>query len=172
MVLAVAPRAAGQGTVGLDAEGAVVRLRGRTFGQEVASGDYIGVMALGPSVVAGLPEQGCVFGDVALPELGRGARVWTVPAPAPWSDLGDLKEYVAANQAWLAARGASAFFGAGVELAPGVTVQRSVLGVGAKLLGAGEVTDVIAWPGATFSAPLSRAVVLGSGLVVPFDTAP
>lgn len=172
MVLAVAPRSVGTGTVGLDEAGAVVRLRGQTFGREVTSGDYIGVMALGPSVVASLPAQGCVFGDVALPELARGRRVWTVPSAAPWSDLGDLKEYVVANQAWLRARGASAFLGAGVEQASGVVVERSVIGAGAKLLGTGKVTDVIAWPGATLMAPLERAVVLGSGQVVPFDSPP
>lgn len=167
MVLAVSPREGAEGSVGLDAAGALVRLRGRVFGPEARSADYVGVMALGPSVVARLPEEGCLFGDFALPHLAQGGKVWTVPSLAPWSDLGDLKEYVAANFAWLAQSGASSFVAPQVECAPGVDVQRSVIGVGAKLLGAGAVTDVIAWPGASFTAPLSRSVVLGSGLVVP-----
>lgn len=168
MVLAVAPRADGEGSVGLDESGHVVRLRGQVFGREARSADYVGVMALGPSVVAHLPEKGCLFGDYALPHLARGGRVLTVPSLAPWSDLGDLPSYVAANQAWLAARGACSFLASGADVAPSVHVERSVMGVGAKVLGAGEVADVIAWPGATVTAPLSRAVVLGSGLVVPW----
>lgn len=168
MVLAVAPRASGTGSVGLDGAGRVVRLRGQVFGTEARSGDYVGVMALGPSVVASLPERGCVFGDYALPHLAGGGVVRTVTSLAPWSDLGDLSQYVAANFSWLAARGEPCFVANGVERAPGVAVQRSVIGVGAKLHGEGPVTDVIAWPGASLTAPLARAVVLGSGLVVPY----
>jgi mannose-1-phosphate guanylyltransferase len=168
-VLAVSPRPPGEGSVGVDEDGSVVRLRGKLFGREARGGDYIGVMALGPAVVAGLPERGCLMADVALPELARGGKVWTVPSSAPWSDLGDLSEYVSANLEWLRARGEGSWLGQGVSLAPGVVVERSLLGVGANVSGTGAVTEVIAWPGAAVSAPLSRAVVLGSGLVVPFD---
>jgi mannose-1-phosphate guanylyltransferase len=170
-VLAVAPRPAGQGTVGLDEAGHVVRLRGQVFGREARGADYIGVMALGPQLVAELPDKGCLFGDVALPHLAAGRRVLTVATHAPWSDLGDLEQYASANFAWLAGTGRDTWVGQGVEVAPSVQLERSLIGVGAKLLGAGRVTDVIAWPGAVFDAPLSRAVVLGSGLVVPFDAA-
>jgi mannose-1-phosphate guanylyltransferase len=179
-VLAVAPRAAGEGTVGLGADGSVVRLRGRVFGVEVQGADYIGVMALGAGVVADLPEHGCLFGDVALPHLATGGKVWTVPSGAAWTDLGDLSTYVAANFAWLdahlsrsesdaAAAASTSWLANDVSLDPRVSLDRCVLGLGAKVLGVGRVEHVIAWPGATFSAPLSRAVVLGSGRIVPFD---
>ena len=79
-VLAVSPRRAGEGTIGLDDEGHVVRLRGRVFGRESRAGDYVGVMALGPGVVAELPEQGCLMADVALPHLAVGRKVLTVPS--------------------------------------------------------------------------------------------
>jgi mannose-1-phosphate guanylyltransferase len=174
-VLAVAPRAPGEGTVGLGADGSVVRLRGQVFGTEARSGDYVGVMALGPQVLATLPERGCLFGDVALPHLAAGGKVWTVPASGAWTDLGDLRSYVAANFAWLDAQWTAAtqrsWVGVGASLAPGVSLQRCVVGAGAKVLGAGVVSEVIAWPGAVLSAPLSRAVVLGSGRIVPFDGA-
>lgn len=170
-VLAVAPRPAGEGTLGLDDAGSVVRLRGRVFGREARGADYIGVMALGPQLLAGLPERGCLFGDVALPHLAAGRKVWTVPATAPWSDLGDLKEYVAANFAWLAATGRATWLGQSAKVAAGVQLERSLIGAGAELRGAGKVTDVIAWPGAVLDAPLSRAVVLSSGRVVPFAAA-
>jgi mannose-1-phosphate guanylyltransferase len=168
-VLAVAPRARGEGTVGLAADGSVVRLRGRVFGDEAHSGDYIGVMALGPGTLRTLPERGCLFGDVALPHLASGGKVWSVPSHAPWTDLGDLKTYVTANFDWLAARASATWQGSGVKLEPGVTIERSLLGAGVQVLGQGPVHEVIAWPSAVFSAPLSRAVVLGSGRIVPFD---
>jgi len=179
-VLAVAPRVAGEGTVGLGADGSVVRLRGRVFGVEVQGADYIGVMALGAGVLAALPEHGCLFGDVALPHLAAGGKVWTVPSRAAWTDLGDLPSYVAANFAWLdahlsrpesdaAAAASTSWLASDVCLDPRVSLDRCVVGLGAKVLGAGTVEHVIAWPGATFSAPLSRAVVLGSGRIVPFD---
>ena len=170
-VLAVSPRALGEGTVGMDGEGNVVRLRGRTFGHEVQSGDYVGVMALGPGVVARLPEQGCLMADVALPCLAAGGKVATVPSLAPWTDLGDLASYVAANFRWLddSGAGAASWVATGVTVPPGVEVERSLIGAGARLRGRGLLREVIAWPGAPVVAPLTRAVVLGSGRVVPFD---
>jgi mannose-1-phosphate guanylyltransferase len=169
-VLAVSPRPLGEGTVGMDGEGNVVRLRGRTFGHEVQSGDYVGVMALGPGVVAGLPERGCLMADVALPALAAGANVVTVSSLAPWTDLGDLASYVAANFRWLDESGAGAAWVApGVTVPSGVDVERSLIGAGARVGGRGALREVIVWPGAPVVAPLTRAVVLGSGRVVPFD---
>lgn len=168
-VLAVTPRPLGAGTVGMDAEGAVVRLRGRVFGREVQGGDYIGVMALGPSVVARLPERGCLFGDVALPNLAAGERVWTVPSASPWSDLGDLSEYVAANFRWLEQHhGGQSWSAPTARIAPQVMLERCLIGAGAEVTGNGALRDVIVWPGARVEAPLKSAVVLGSGQVVPF----
>jgi mannose-1-phosphate guanylyltransferase len=178
-VLAVSPRPVGQGTVGMNDEGCVVRLRGRVFGRETRAGDYVGVMALGPGVVAGLPEHGCLMADVALPHLDAGRKVRTVPSTAPWSDLGDLPAYVSANFRWLdahlAARPHSPLLPPHSWIAPGVNVpaqihvEHSVIGAGARVSGTGTLADVIVWPGAAVTAPLSRAVVLGSGRVVPFD---
>jgi mannose-1-phosphate guanylyltransferase len=172
-VLAVSPRPLGEGTVGMDGEGNVVRLRGRVFGRELRSGDYVGVMALGPRVVAGLPDEGCLMADVALPALSAGGTVETLSSPGPWSDLGDLAAYVAANFAWLAQQpglGPDAAWSApGVTVPSGLVLERSLLGAGVSLEGSGRVSEVIAWPGARVIAPLARAVVTGSGRVVPFD---
>jgi mannose-1-phosphate guanylyltransferase len=170
-VLAVSPRPLGEGTVGMDEEGNVVRLRGRVFGREAQSGDYVGVMALGPRVVASLPERGCLMADVALPHLASGGKVATLPTPTLWTDLGDLPSYVAANFRWLdaAPRKGGSWLAGGVAVPAGVHVERCLIGAGAQLSGSGSLTEVIAWPGAQVRAPLSRAVVLGSGRVVPFD---
>jgi mannose-1-phosphate guanylyltransferase len=170
MVLAVHPRPAHEGNVGLDARGAVVRLRGQVTGVEVKSADYVGVMALGPSVVAALPERGCLFAAVGMPHLARGGTVLTVPSPAPFSDLGDLREYCAANWAWLDAAQPrhGSWVGPGVAVPPGVALERCLLGAGATVSGQGVLREVIAWPGAPVRAPLSQAVVLGFGRVVSF----
>jgi mannose-1-phosphate guanylyltransferase len=178
-VLSVSPRRAAEGNVGLDERGCVVRLRGKSYGSEAASADYIGVMALGPGVVARLPERGCLMADVAMPALAAGGKVWTVPTTAAWSDLGDLTQYVSANFAWLDRYLAlnphpsiltpNSWIDESATLAAEVRLERSLIGPGANVSGVGAVTEVIAWPGAAVLAPLSRAVVVGSGRVVPFD---
>jgi mannose-1-phosphate guanylyltransferase len=137
----------------------------------VQSGDYIGVSALGPTTIAGLPERGCLFGDVALPRLARGGKVWTVPSAAPWTDLGDLAQYVAANFDWLARHSGSSWIADTARVAASISLERCLIGAGARVGGSGALSQVIAWPGAPVTAPLCRAVVLGSGQVVPFDSA-
>jgi mannose-1-phosphate guanylyltransferase len=170
-VLAVSPRPLGEGSVGLDSEGRVVRLRGRVFGPEARGGDYIGVMALGASVVAALPERGCLIGDVALPALERGQVVGSVLSAGGWSDLGDLAAYVEANFEWLYRTVLGTWAASSSRVPPHVRLERSLLGDQVEVTGSGLVREVIAWPGARLNAPLSRAVVLGSGRVVPFDAA-
>jgi mannose-1-phosphate guanylyltransferase len=162
----VAPRPLGQGTVGLDADGQIVRLRGERFGQETQSGDYVGVLALGPAVRDALPERGCLFGDAALPRLRAGGRITSVPVTEAWTDAGDPASLLAANLAWLAARELDSFLGAGIEISAGVTVEHSVLGAGARVLGQGRIERCVVCPGATAVAPLSDAIVAPSGRVV------
>lgn len=166
-VLLVSDREGAAGTVGLDDEGCVVRLRGQVFGREVRSADYVGIMALGPRIVRELPARGCLIGDVGLRALAAGRKVFTVPHRAPWSDLGDLAQYVAANQTWLGRR--ASWVGPGASIADGVSLERSIVGAGARVTGSGTLHEVIAWPGAALTAPLHRAVVLSSGRVVPFE---
>lgn len=173
-VMAIAPRPLGEGNVGVDEHGAVVRLRGQVFGEEVSGGDYVGVMALGSGVLLGLPSRGCLVGDVALPQLARGARVWTLPTLAPWSDLGDLARYAMANFDWLErTQGARASWcSPEAHVESGVTLERCLVGRGASVTGNGPLRRVIVWPNATARAPLDNAVVLTSGLVVPFELGP
>jgi mannose-1-phosphate guanylyltransferase len=165
--LGVAPRAHGEGTVGLDAHGHVVRLRGERFGTEVQSGDYVGVLSLGAAALDALPELGCLFGDSALPLLRAGGTVRSVAVTTPWIDTGDPPGLLAANLAWLSARGLDGFVAEGAELAPGVRLQDSLVGVGARVLGQGTLTRVVVCPGAAVTAPLRDAIVAPSGRVIP-----
>jgi len=162
---------AGAGTVGVDERGRVVRLRGRTFGREHRSADFIGVQIVSAELRRRLPPRGCLVGDVYLPELAGGALVQTSPAAAGWSDLGTIRAYWEANLSWLAAHHPGGFSGAGAAVGADVVVVDSVVGAGARVGGAGRLSRVVAWPGAPVQAPLSDAVVLTSGRVVPVPAA-
>lgn len=165
--MAIAPRAeAGAGTVGLGAQGNVVRLRGEVFGEEVASGDYIGVLALGSAVIAALPEQGCLVGDAALPRLRAGGVVTTTPAHEPWTDAGDPSSFLAANQFWLKSRDLSEFVAPGAKVADSASLRDSVIGAGATVNGNGVLERCVVCAGATVVAPLADAIVTPSGRVV------
>lgn len=170
--MAVAFRSHGQGPVGLDRYGNVVRLRGERFGEEVAGADYVGVAAVGQRVLCGLPARGCLIGDVALPELRAGRSIPTLTVDQ-WHDAGDLPGYLSANLSWLARHAPSgAWNGQGARVDPGIRLEQSVIGAGATLTGRGRLRRVVVWPGATARAPLEDAVVTTKGRVVPVKLAP
>ena len=166
LVLALAPRERGEGTVGVDAAGRVVRLRGRVFGIEARGGDYIGVAAVGARCLETLPETGCLVGDWALPELERGAEIRALYAEGGFSDAGDLASYLALNLEWLAHAGVETWIGEGAGLDAGVRAARSVVGAGARVTGRGLVERCVVWPGASASAPLRDAIVTSGGRLV------
>ncbi|MGK4004814.1 NDP-sugar synthase [Sorangium sp. So ce1036] len=167
--LAVAPRAAGEGTLGLGARGEVVRLRGERFGEEAAGGDFVGVHVVGEALRRRLPSRGCMVGDVYLPWLREGRALATFPAPAVWHDIGTVAAYLAANARWLWRCGQASHVGPGALVAEGVDVTGSVVGAGARVEGAGALRGCVVWPGARVAvgagAPLERAVVTTRGTV-------
>jgi hypothetical protein len=59
-------RAAGEGTVGLDASDRIARLRGETFAVETSSADYAGIALVAPALRRRLPRPGCLVGDVLI----------------------------------------------------------------------------------------------------------
>lgn len=162
----VSRRSGGDGTVGLSAEGNVVRLRGERFGTEVQSADYVGVLALGADALAALPERGCLFGDAALPLLRAGGRVRSVPIAGPWTDAGDPHSLLSANLAWLATRGLGSFVDQRAELAPGLEIRQAVIGAGARVEGTGLIERCVICPGAPAVAPLRDVIVAPSGRVI------
>jgi len=167
LAFAVARRPRGEGTVGLGAEGQVVRLRGESFGEELEGGDFVGVSALGAAALASLPEVGCLVADVALPALRRGERVASVPVAPRWTDLGSIVSYHAANLEWLDTHHAGdSFVHPSAHVAAGVRVVRSIVGEGASVEGSGAVVRSVIWPGARAVAPLSDCIVTGQGRVV------
>ncbi len=167
MAFAVSPLPAGRGSVGVDSTGHVVRLRGERFGVESAGGDYVGVLSLGPRALDGLPETGCLVGDVALPLLRQGAKLAAVPASS-FRDIGSLRGYLDANLDWLAARGGagSSWVHPTARVAPSVSLSSSVVGAGAVVSGSGPLERCVVWRGATVTAPLADAIVTTEGRVV------
>jgi mannose-1-phosphate guanylyltransferase len=163
--LAVRARPAGQGSVGVDARGHIVRLREERFAPEARGGDFIGVSVVGPALRARLPERGCLVGDVWLPALRSGATLRAIVHRASWQDIGTLGGYLAANLAWLDARGVGHWAGEGARIAAGVHVDRVILGEGAEVLGAGSVARCVVWPGATATSPLEDVIVTPHGVV-------
>jgi mannose-1-phosphate guanylyltransferase len=168
LALAVAPRPAGTGTVGLGATGAVVRLRGERFGEEVAGGDYVGVAGIGAGVLESLPDRGCLVGEVALPLLRAGETIATVPVAGDWIDIGSIEAYRRANAEWLArtAGPGASWVSPSATVAASVRLAASIVGHGAHVSGSGDVVRCIVWPGAHAVAPLSDAIVTAGGRVV------
>jgi mannose-1-phosphate guanylyltransferase len=168
LALAVSPTPVGTGTVGLDADGCVVRLRGERFGRETSGGDYVGVAALGGAVLARLPERGCLIGDVALPLLREGEKIGTASVVGRWIDVGSVPSYHLANREWLEVHvgGGGSWVAPTARVAPGARVVASIVGAGASITGDGALERCVVWPGAHAVAPLADAVVTRAGRVV------
>jgi mannose-1-phosphate guanylyltransferase len=167
MCMAIARRPVGEGIVGLGAGDTVVRLRGETFGEETSGGDYIGVSALGERCLAELPDEGCLVGDWALPELRAGGEITTVEHTGAWTDIGDLGAYLEANRRFVSESAwGDSWIAEDAKVDSTVEVHRSVIGSGARVTGGGKLDGVVVWPGASATAPLSNAVVTTGGNVV------
>jgi mannose-1-phosphate guanylyltransferase len=163
--LVVRRRARGEGNVGVDGTGRIVRLRRERVADEVHGGEFVPVAVLGAGLRQGLPARGCLVGDAYIPALLRGATLRAFAHDAPWHDVGSLGSYVAANLAWLDERGLARWVGAGARAEASVTLGRVILGSGSNAVGAGLLERCIVWPGSTARAPLADAVVAGELVV-------
>jgi mannose-1-phosphate guanylyltransferase len=159
--LAVVPRARGTGNVGLDEGGRVVRLRKQSFGEETRGADFIGIHVVGAGLRATLPERGCLVGDVYLPALARGARLAAYVVDLPFSDIGSITEYVAANRAWLARRCASEWRAEDAKV--NASSEDSIVGSGARI--DAPIRRCIVWPDTHVREPAIDAIVTPRGIV-------
>jgi mannose-1-phosphate guanylyltransferase len=159
-------RPASEGTVGLDANDRIARLRGETFAVETSSADYAGIALVAPALRRRLPRPGCLVGDVLMPLLraGHAADFGVFALGAGFADTGTLGEYLAANLAWLARRGLRSFVHASGS-AREASLDRSIVGAGATVAPGSELVETVVWPGATAKGRLLRAVVTPSGIV-------
>jgi len=155
----------GAGSVGVDATGRVVRLRAHRGLGEARGADYAGIALLSAELRETLCAPGCLVDDAWIPWLERGGAVETWALSAPFLDTGTLAEYLAANLAWLAARGATSFVAPNAAVEPSVRLDRVVVASGARARGEGALRRVVVWPGAEAVAPLEDAVVTRAGVV-------
>ncbi len=169
LCLALCPTELGHGTVGVGERGQVVRLRGECFGQEVRSGNYMGVSRLGEMCLETLPEMGCLIGDWALPHLRKGGSVDTVFHSGAFEDIGDPHAYWLAHMNWLDRHKQDSLIDATAAVAFRAKVARSVLGPGCVIEGEGTIDQCVVLEGARVSAPLSRTVVTPAGVLMPIQ---
>ena len=153
--LAVRARAAGEGNVGLDDRGRVVRLRTQSFGGETRGGEFLGIHVIGEPLRERLPAQGCLVGDVYLPALARGEHLHAFVTEARFVDVGSIAQYLAANAAWLASRGLRSWSHPSARVA--ASIDGSVIGAGAVV--DAPVIDGVVWPGAHVHDACKGAVV-------------
>jgi mannose-1-phosphate guanylyltransferase len=165
--------ARGRGSLGLSAEGRVVRLRGEQWAPEQRQADFVGIAIWAQKVASVLPERGCLIGDVCLPWLRAGGSIETVPSSQPWFDIGSLSGYVAANAHWLSTRAQSEggnYRAASSQVSSEVDLGRCIVGDGVQLTGSGLAERCIFWPRAVARAPVQDCVVTSSGQVVPYPS--
>ena len=155
----VAPRPRGEGTVGLDEAGRVVRLRGRCFGHEVSGGDFLGISVISPGLRRALPRQGCLVGDLALPHLERGGCIASHSFDGEFHDIGHPAALLGANLAWLQRHGLPCHRAASAHIDAGIALDQSVVSEGATVTGQGTLHRVLVLPGAEAHAPLASAIV-------------
>jgi mannose-1-phosphate guanylyltransferase len=164
--LVVRPRTAGEGNVGVDARGHVVRLRRETVRDgEVRGGDFLGVHVLGAALRRALPARGGLIEDAYLPAIRAGAEVGVSWFDGTFRDIGTIASYHEANLAWLSERRLGSLVGVGATLAPGVSLRASIVGDGAVVEGTGALERCVVWPRARATAPLENAIVATEGLV-------
>ncbi len=160
--LVVQPLGKGQGPVGLDERGRVCRLRQERFAEEAAGAQFLGISVLSGALRAHLPEPGVPGGlveDLLVPALRRGETVGAFLFEGPWHDIGTVPSYLAANVAWLEARGLTHWVGPGARVEQAVSLDRTIVGEGASVAGAGSLARCVVWPGARATAPMADAVV-------------
>jgi len=163
--LVVEKRSPGEGPVGTDEEGRIVRLRTLRSGAEAHGGEFLGVSVVGRALRDRLPERGCLVADAWMPALRRGAQLRAFFHEGPWRDIGTIASYLAANLDWLDTRRLAHWAGDGATIVPDVSLDRSIVGRGAVAEGRGALVRCVVWPGARASAPLRAAVVTDTRIV-------
>jgi mannose-1-phosphate guanylyltransferase len=179
MVLREDPRATAMGAIERDAGGRVRRMldEGPAATAPTRRCVFTGVYVASREVADDLPREGCVVRHTLRRLLARGAVVAGVLDDGPWFDLGTLDRYAEVNFAL--ATGALAWPGLargvdGVFAPAGVDRNRLsapvVIGEGAQVDPAANVTRAIVWDGAVVTGDVRDAVVTRRA-VVPLPAA-
>jgi mannose-1-phosphate guanylyltransferase len=160
------PMPLGTGTVGVDAQGNVCRVREFRAGAEVQSGNFIGVQWLSEMFLRQVPEHGCLIQDALGPALTNGAKIHVQWHTGWWHDIGNPKAYLDANIHWLSVQKQSVFIGNNQQLIP-ETWNQVILGDDVQFQPNIELCQVVVWRGAAIQSSLKRAIVTSQGTIVP-----
>lgn len=158
--LAVRARPAGEGNVGLNPDGRIVRLRKETFAVESRGADFLGIHVIGEALRSRLPERGCLVGDVYLPALRRGEALHAHVTEAPFTDIGTIAQYLAANAAWLASRDLGSWSHPTAIVR--ASIDGSVIGAGAEITA--PTLHSVVWPNARVATACTHAVATPASL--------
>jgi mannose-1-phosphate guanylyltransferase len=156
--LVALPLPAGEGNLGVAEDGRLVRLRQARLVPEVAEhrgGAFLGMHLISDALRRLLPRAGCLVGDTYIPLLRAGARIEVVWSSRPFSDIGTIDAYVAANWSWLERRSCDVFVDPTAHVS-GRTV-RSIVGARAQIHG--SVENAIVWPGTTIAGDIRNCIV-------------
>jgi len=164
--LLAAPRQPGHGTLGVQRDGCVARLRGETFGEEVAGGDFLGIQMISAQGRELLPAQGCLVGDVYMPALRRGGRVKVHWYDGAWDDIGSPGALLAANLRWLDRRRRNFWVAPRARVGAGISLRATVVCDDATVYGRGTVERCLVLPGAVLEAPACGVIAVhGTGSI-------
>jgi hypothetical protein len=105
------------------------------------------------------------------PQLRRGGEVRVHEQTLAWQDIGDLRGYARANWDWLGLRGLKSWVASSANVSVGAELRSAVVGAGACIETQGTLERVIVWPHARVERPLSDAVVMDNGDIVPLPDA-
>ncbi len=160
--LMIEPRPYGEGNVGVDREGLIVRFRSEVLRSgEVSGGLSLGVQCLSARMWEHLPTKGCLVTDLYMPQIRAGSRVRAQETHETWTDVGTFTHYIAANIEWLGPRALWVGANAHVE---GSTLHNVVVGEGATLF-PGAYRNCVVLPGARVAQPGKNRVYWGDTFV-------
>lgn len=167
VVLVGPDRPVGQGTVGIDATGSVVRIRGHRGGEpEVRGADFLGVGVWSPQLIARLRAPGCLVDDGVIPSLVAGERVLACTASAPLVDIGSLGELLRANLAALDERRSKRWVDPTVDVPVDAVLDDAVVARGATIASGARARRCLVLPGAHLAGVVESSIVHSGGTIV------
>lgn len=159
-------RPAGEGTIGLDEAGSVVRVRAhRGRAREVRGADFLGVGVWSPRLLARLRAPGCLIDDGVIPSLVLGERVLACSASAPLVDIGSPAELLRTNLAALEERRLERWVDPSVQVPPDASLEGVVVARGATIAAGARASESLVLPGAHLAGHVQSAIVHPGGTI-------
>ena len=169
------PREALGGPVGVDARGAVARLRDAEPVAEVASRHaFMGAHVLAPRLLDRIEERPAdIVGDLYIPLLRDKGKLQSMVTARKWHDLGTPERYLAASLDWARRRRLPGFRRRGLissraEVDGTASVQRAVVEADAVVEGQVRIEESVLLGGAVVPGGCAiHGSIIGPGVELP-----